>query len=162
MTKCSPAQHFCSGFDHANLEHFFRCSNFYQKLNSVMCIFTSMSTLGVLFEKIIMFSNKSVRLGIGPFSEPVGIDVWLHKHESVNIYFFRQCHTPKMLIYYLTAEIYWLSPFSTECWSTLRATTFQDSQGKGSYTRSGPSHKGKMHLSLKIFFFYTCAWFRQT
>lgn len=37
---------------------------------------------------------------------------------------------------------------------------FHDSRGKGSSTRSGPSHKGIMHLSLKIYS-YTCAWFRQ-
>ena len=40
----SPVQHFCSGLDHANLVSFFCCSNFYQKLDSVMCIFTNMST----------------------------------------------------------------------------------------------------------------------
>ena len=40
----SPVQHFCSGFDHANLVSFFRGSNFYKKLDSVMFIFTNMST----------------------------------------------------------------------------------------------------------------------
>ena len=41
----SPVQHFGSGFDHSNLVSFFCGSNFYQKLDSVMCIFTNMSTL---------------------------------------------------------------------------------------------------------------------
>ena len=40
----SPVQHFCCGFDHANLVSFFRGSNFYQKLDSVKCILTNMST----------------------------------------------------------------------------------------------------------------------
>ena len=40
----SPVQHFCSGFDHADLLSFFSGSNFYQKLDSVMCIFTNMNT----------------------------------------------------------------------------------------------------------------------
>ena len=40
----SPVQHFCSGFDHADLVIFSSGSNFYQKLDSVMCIFTNMNT----------------------------------------------------------------------------------------------------------------------
>ena len=40
----SPVQQFCSCFDHANLVSFFRGSNCYQKLDSVKCIFTNMST----------------------------------------------------------------------------------------------------------------------
>ena len=53
-------KHFYSGFDYANLVNSFRGSNYLQKLDSVMCNFSNMSTLNVLFEK-----KNDRRLGIG-------------------------------------------------------------------------------------------------
>ena len=38
--------------------------NIYQKLDSVMCTFSNMSILNILFEKMILFSPISGRLGI--------------------------------------------------------------------------------------------------
>ena len=37
-------QHFCCGFDHANLARSFCGTKYLQKLDSVMCIFSNMST----------------------------------------------------------------------------------------------------------------------
>ena len=61
----SPDQRFFSGYAHANRVSYFCGSNFYQRLNSVKCFFTNMSTLNILFEKMIMFSPISGRLGFG-------------------------------------------------------------------------------------------------
>ena len=57
-------QHFCSGFDHANLVSSFRGFKYLPKLDSVMHIFYNISTQNVLFEKMIIFLSTSGRFGI--------------------------------------------------------------------------------------------------
>ena len=69
--KCpnvTPVQHFCSGFDHANLVSSFRGFKYLPKLDSVMHIFYNISTQNVLFEKMIIFLSTSGS-GSGTFSE---------------------------------------------------------------------------------------------
>ena len=40
----TPVQHFCSGFDHANLVSSFRGSKYLPKSKSVLCTYSNMST----------------------------------------------------------------------------------------------------------------------
>ena len=60
----TPIQHFWSGLVHANQQVLSMVPNIYQKLDSVMCTFSNMSILNILFEKMILFSPISGRLGI--------------------------------------------------------------------------------------------------
>ena len=65
-SNVTPFQHFCSGFDHANLVSFFFGSNFLPKITfSNMYFFSNISTLNALFEKMIIFSPISRRFRIG-------------------------------------------------------------------------------------------------
>ena len=77
--------------------------------------------LNVLFEKMIMFSPISGRLGIGKFSEMAVIGAFYRcamAEKRIRQHMIFSSFS-KMTIYYFTPETLRLSPFSTKCWSTL-------------------------------------------
>ena len=63
--KIIPVQHYCSGFGHANLLCSFRCSKYLPKIRFSDVYLMNTNTLNVMFEKMVIFSHLSGRLGIG-------------------------------------------------------------------------------------------------